>query len=287
MTFFKDLHSGSDMDGQGLFSMQGPVSSSAYVREIWRRRDFTLSLPIEELQASHRDTFLGNIWHLGNPLLSAGIYYLIFGKILDISRGVENFAVYLIIGVFTYQLTSRTILGGASSIIRRQGLMNSFRFPRGIIPISNAISELMSFAFQFLIMIAFAFSVGAWPSRRWLLLPLILVIHTAFNLGGSFIAARLSDGLRDMQQLIPFVFRLLMYISGVMIPVEEFLGKYALLDFMVDANPMVHLINFYRWAILGTDLNIGLSVPVLVESFVILWFGLRFFRGAEYRYGKV
>ena len=286
MTVHDDSHPESDDQDQGLFSLDTSVSSRAYVAEIWKRRDFALSLPIEELQSSHKDTLFGNIWHLGNPLLTAGVYYLVFGKFLEVSRGIDNFVVWLIIGVFTYQLTAGTILGGASSIASRQGLMRSFRFPRAIVPISNMIGELLAFAFQFLVIVIFAFATGVGPSRRWFLLPVILLIHTAFNLGGSFIAARLNDGFRDIQQLIPFVLRLAMYASGVMFPLDRIVGRNDLVDWLVRLNPIASLINFYRWMILGTDLNVATSALTVVESMLILWFGFRFFKVAEYRYGQ-
>ena len=286
MTLQKDPDPDSADQDQGLFSLNKAESSQAYIAEIWKRRDFALSLPIEELQSSHKDTLFGNIWHLGNPLLSAAVYYLIFGQFLAVSRGVNNFVVWLIIGVFAYQLTSGTILGGATSIASRQGLMRSFRFPRAIVPISNMIGELLAFAFQFLVIVIFAFATGVGPSRRWFLLPVILLFHTAFTLGGSLIAARLNDGFRDIQQLIPFVLRLAMYASGVMFPLDRIVGRNNLVDWLVRLNPIASLINFYRWMILGTQLNVTTSALTVVESLLILWFGFRFFKVAEYRYGQ-
>ena len=286
MTVHDDPHPESDVEDQGLFSLNKSVSSRAYIADIWKRRDFALSLPIEELQSQHLDTFLGNVWHLFDPVISAGIYFLVFGVFLGVGAEVDNFALWLVIGIFAYDLTASTISGGAKSIAGRQGLMRSFRFPRAIVPISNAMGHLLSCGFQFLVIIACTFASGIGPSRRWLLLPVIVLIHSAFNLGGSFIAARLNDSFRDMQEIVPFVLRLMRYTTGVMFPIETFFGKNALIDFVVRANPLVQLINFYRWVLIGTDLNIGLSALALIESFAILWFGFRFFRVAEYKYGK-
>lgn len=286
MTLHEDPHPESHIENPGLFSLNSPVSSEAYVADIWKRRDFVVSLPIEELQSQHLDTFLGNIWHLFDPLISAAIYYLVFGVFLGVGAETDNYILWLVIGVFTYDLTASTISGGAKSIFGRQGLMRSFRFPRAIVPISNALGHLLSFSFQFLVIAVCTFATGIGPSRRWLLIPLVVLLHTAFNLGGSFIAARLNDSFRDVQEIVPFILRLLRYTTGVMFPVEKFFGKNVLIDFIVSANPLVQLINFYRWVLIGTDLNIGLSIVAVIESVLILWFGFRFFRVAEYRYGK-
>lgn len=123
---------------------------------------------------------------------------------LGVGAEVDNFILWLVIGVFAYDLTASTISGGAKSIAGRQGLMRSFRFPRAIVPISNALGHLLSFGFQFLVIIACTFATGIGPSRRWLLLPVVVLLHSAFNLGGSFIAARLNDSFRDMQEIVPF-----------------------------------------------------------------------------------
>lgn len=270
----------------GLRPLAVDVPAFEYIRNVWARRDFAFALPFEELRSAHLNTFLGNLWHLGNPLFSAGVYYLIFGVWLGANKGIDNYVVWLIIGVFTYQLTSATILGGASSIASRQGLMRSFRFPRAIIPISSTIGKLLSFGFQLGVIVVVAFATGVTPSRRWLLLPVVLGVHTAFNLGGAFIAARLNDSFRDVQQLIPFVLRLAQYMSGVMFSMDRILGRNVWVDRLVLLNPMVSIIEFYRWMILGTPVRPGPSVIAVVITLVTLVFGFRFFKAAEHRYGK-
>jgi teichoic acid transport system permease protein len=164
--------------------------------------------------------------------------------------------------------------------------MRSFRFPRAIVPISSTIGRLLSFGFQLGVIAIAAFASGVAPSRRWLLLPVVLAVQTAFNLGGAFVAARLNDGFRDMQQLIPFVLRLAQYMSGVMFSVDKVLGKKGWVDTIVLMNPMVSIIDFYRWMILGTPVRPGPAVLSVFLAGAVLVFGFRFFVAAEHRYGK-
>lgn len=274
-------------EADGLRPLTATVSAQQYLRDIWARRDFTFALPFEELRSSHLDTFLGNVWHLGNPLLSAGVYYLVFAHILNVDRGIDNYIVWLVIGVFAYHLTSSSILGGAKAIDNRQGLMRSFRFPRAIVPISNTIGHLLTFGFQLLVVVLVALGSGVGPSRRWLALPLVLLLHSMLNLGGAFVAARLNDTFRDVEQLIPFVLRLLQYTSGVMFSVDRVLaGDNVWAQRIITLNPIVAILDSYRWMILGTPLRPGALVIALVESVALLVFGFRFFRAAEHSYGK-
>jgi teichoic acid transport system permease protein len=258
-----------------------------YLSAMWQRRDFAIAMPFEELRVSHQNTFLGNLWHLGNPILSVAVYYLIFAVVLQVTRGIENYILWLTIGVFAFGLTSRTVLGGATAISANGGLMRSIRFPRGLLPVSVTISRLLAFGFELAVIVALALITGEGVSKRWLALPLVLVVHTALNLGGAFIAARLNDAFRDVQQIIPFLFRLLTYMSGVIFPVDRFLSlDNETLRTIIAANPVAHILEFYRWVFLGTEVMPGSVFWTTVVALVTLFGGFAFFRAAEWRYGR-
>lgn len=259
-----------------------------YLAEMWNRRDFAIAVPLEQLRSEHKTTLLGNLWHLGNPLLMIAVYYFVFGKLLHTDRGVDNFLVWLTIGVFTFRLTSSSVLGGASSITTNKGLIRAIKFPRTLLPISVVVSRLITFGIELSLLAAFTLLSGAGLSRRLLFLPLIIVIHTALNLGGAFIAARLNEAFRDVQQIIPFLFRLLMYISGVIFPIQRFLGEEitGVAKSIISLNPVMRIIDLYRWALLGTEFDVDATVKTAFISFGILWFGFRYFRAAEWRFGR-
>src|SRR5690606_21538846 len=121
------------------------------------------------------------------------VYYLIFGVILDARGGVDNYVVWLMIGVFAFRFTNNCVLGGATSISNNQGLMRSIRFPRALLPISLVLSKVITFAFEIIVLAVVSLLTGESLSLRWLALPVLLVAHSLFNLGGAFIAARLND----------------------------------------------------------------------------------------------
>jgi teichoic acid transport system permease protein len=260
-----------------------------YLAAMWARRDFAVALPVEEVRSTHQDTLLGNLWHLANPMLSVAVYYLVFGVMLDVSRGIDNYILFLMVGVFTFNLTSRTVLGGASSISNNQGLMRSIRFPRALLPFSVVISRLLTFSFELAVLAVVALVTGEGITLRWLLLPAIVLLHSGLNLGGAFIAARLNDSFRDVQQLIPFFFRLLMYLSGVMFPLETFLTSDragSVLPTLIRLNPLIGIIDMYRYVFLGLPVYDGDLIKGLAGSIVVLIFGFWYFRSAESQYGR-
>ncbi len=123
---------------------------------MWERRAFAVAMPLEEVRSSHQDTLLGNVWHLANPMLSVGVYYLVFGLILDTSGRIDNYILWLTIGVFAYGLTSRSVLAGATSIASNQGLMRAMRFPRALIPVSTVLGRLLTFGFELAVLVIVA-----------------------------------------------------------------------------------------------------------------------------------
>lgn len=272
-----------------LTSINAAVSTRKYLQAMWDRRQFAIEVPLEQLRAAHQTTLLGNLWHLGNPLLSVGVYYLIFGVIFEVNRGVDNFLLWLTIGIFAFRLTSNSVLGGANAITTNMGLIRAIKFPRALLPVSVVISRLLSFLVELGVIAGLVVLSGAGISRRWLLLPAVLAVHTALNLGGAFISARLNDTFKDVQQMIPFVFRLLMYMSGVMFPLERLLtglDDHGWATRLLGLNPIARIIEFYRWVFLGTSLDVRGMVNTALLSALVMWFGFRYFRAAEWRYGR-
>jgi teichoic acid transport system permease protein len=218
------------------------------------------------------------------------VYYIVFGVILGTDRGVENYTLWLTVGVFAYRLTSSTVVEGARSISSNQGLMRSIRFPRALLPVSVVLSNIYSFGFQLCVLAFVAFATGEGASSRWLALPFVLTVHTALNLGGAFIAARLNDSFRDIQQIIPFLFNLLRYMSGVMFPISRFLEgnstEHAALRPFIENNPMRHVLAMYRWVFLGEPMALGDIARIMIISAALLFIGFSFFRAAEWRYGR-
>lgn len=272
-----------------LVPLHARLPARRYLADMWARRDFALGLPIEEVRAAHQNTLLGNVWHLANPMLSVAVYYLVFGVMLDVSSSTPNYVLWLMIGVFTFGLTNKCVVGGAASISNNQGLMRSIRFPRALLPVSVIVSKLLTFGFELIVLAAVAVATGESVNARWLALPIVLLVHSALNLGGAFIAARLNDAFRDVEQIIPFIFRLLTYLSGVMFPLDRFVSDErggSLLKTAISLNPLVAVLDLYRWVFLGTAITGSEVFRLLVVTVVLLVFGFSFFRAAESRYGR-
>lgn len=273
------------MTAAELVTLGRRVPLPAYLRQLWDRRHLVVALPVSALQAENRSSLLGGLWHLLNPLLLAGVYLLVFGVILGVDRGVERFPAFLVIGVFIFYYTSRSITAGARSIVANEAMMRSIRFPRAVLPVSAVLGEAISLGFSLVVMVLVTVVTGGRPLPSWLLLLPVLATQTMFNLGCAFIAARLTAHFRDTQQILPFALRLWLYLSGVFYATDRFISDETAL-FLVRLNPTHAFIGLARGALLdgGTSphdwmVALGWSVALLIGGFA--WF-----RAHEEAYGR-
>ena len=256
-----------------------------YLRGLWQRRDYIVQVPLNELRVEQANTLLGNAWLIINPVLSVAVYYLVFGVILDVSRGVDDYIAFLTIGVFTFLFSNRMITNGAKSISSSIGLVRAIRFPRAVLPISTAVASVIRFLPNFLVMALTVLAFGNFPDLRWPVLLPIFVLQTLFSLGGSFFVARLNHLYADMENTLPFLFRLLFYMSGVLYSVDRFVdhggwrAAFAL-------NPLYDYLTLWRWGLLGTPVAGWTIIGAIVWAIVTPIAGFAFFRAGEAGYGR-
>lgn len=271
---------------RGLVDTQAASRIGAYVGGLWDRRSYAWYVAESTLRQRQITTFFGSFWHLLNPVLSIAVYYVIFGLVIKTDRGVDNFLLFLTVGLFVFQYTQRAVIQGAGSIVANRGIVQAIRFPRALLPISATITEALAAIPTLFVIYGVALIIGEPPTIWWILLPFLAVWQTLFNLGLAMIAARVTTHFQDMQQLLPFVFRLLMYWSGVIFSVENYVTDRALeLTFVL--NPLYGFISMARWAILGIDVAGEVIVAVAVWTVVVVVGGFLWFKAGEHSYDRV
>ena len=163
-----------------------------YLRDVWRRREFAVVVPAQDLRAQNMDTALGQLWHLVNPALLVGVYFLIFGVLLDTRRGVDNFLGFLIVGVVLFHLIQRVVQDAAVCIVRNLSLIRSIQFPRILLPMATVNGQTLAFLPALAVALLTLLATGERPTPRWLLLAAVLVAAYVFNLGAALVVARVG-----------------------------------------------------------------------------------------------
>lgn len=256
-----------------------------YLRAIWARRQFAIAVPVGQLKAQNFDTAFGALWHLLNPLLMAGVYYLVFGLMLNTRRGVDNFVIFLTIGVFVFHYTSKCIITGATAITKNVGLIRSISFPKAILPMSAVIGETVAFLPAIAVMLIIALLTGEPLAPSWLLLVPAFALQLTFNLGAALILARLTDHFLDVQQFLPYMIRLWLYFSGVFYVIDGFIEN-PLYNAALKANPAYVYITLARNAVLAEPSPAALWASAAAWGITTLALGFIFFLRKEQTYGR-
>ena len=269
-----------------LRSAHAALPLRQYLLDLWERRDFVWFEAVSELRRRQITNVLGNLWHLLTPALNIAVYYLIFGLLLGVDRGVDNFILFLTSGLFVHQLTQRTITSGARSIVGNRGLLQTFNFPRALLPITSSVTECLAAVSSFAVLFVVALLTGESPRWSWLLIAPLVVVQSVFNLGAAFVAARLASYFRDLLQILPFFFRLVLYGSGVIFDVRAYVDDESWVRWLFTLNPVYCFITVARWAVMGVELPGSVLISGVCWAVGLSVVGFFFFRSGEQRYAR-
>lgn len=267
-----------------LIDLTAPPSTLTYLREAWRRREFAIVVPAQDLRAQNMDTALGQLWHLLNPALLVGVYFLIFGVVLDTRRGVDNFLGFLIVGVILFHLTQRVVQEAAVSISQNLGLIRSIQFPRILLPAATVNGQTVAFVPALGMALVAVLATGERPSLRWLVLVVVLAAQFLFNFGAALLVARVGAKVTDLRQILPHLFRLLFYGSGVIFSVEAFVQSAAWRRAFA-LNPIYDIITCARWSLLSATVDASVVWGLVAWSVVMPAVGFVAFHRSERRLG--
>ena len=203
-----------------------------YIRDLAGRWAFIRVLATSTAYAKNQNNYLGQLWAVLNPILNAAVYVLIFGILLGLNRGVNNSIAFIVIGVFMYRFIESSVTGGAKSISGKTQLLRSLHFPRAVLPMSTVLSLLTTLLPAIVVMCIVTLLSGLLPGYAmihitwwWLLLPAAVALMWIFNTGLAFIMARYVATTPDVENVLPFVMRVVMYASGVIFPIVGHLEK--------------------------------------------------------------
>ena len=245
-----------------------------YLADLWTRREFAWFLAMGNLKARNASTALGLFWWVLNPLLLGAVYFLVFGFIFPGGRDLG----YLMTGMFAFHFTAQAMTGGANSILQNAKLLVNLRFPRLILPIANLIESGVGFLASLVVLFVMVLPTGGLKLTAGLaLLPLILLIHLTFNLGLSAITARMAVPFRDINNVLPYISRLWLYLTPIIWPLETMDRFPDDLVPLVEANPLFSIVGLYRTAFLGYEFQSTYLVSAAAWAVAVAGLGLALF----------
>lgn len=253
-----------------------------YLVRLWDFRQFIFYDARARVQSGTSKDRLGSAWLFLNPVFNGLTYYLVFGILLQTSRGIENFLGYLVIGIFLYQFSSGAVMTGARSIRNGKAVVQAFNFPRASLPLAANIRELLSAVPLVLgmLLLVVVFPPAETMSWMWLLVVPAVLLQGLFNLGLSLILARVIARVHDVSHLLPFALRAWMYASAVFYSYDRFITDPVLLKVMT-FNPLFNVIDIVRSCVLYNQIPAWdswaslacVALTALLIGFLIFWQG--------------
>jgi lipopolysaccharide transport system permease protein len=258
-----------------------------YWRELWHFRELLYVLAKRDITLRYKQTIVGLGWALVRPFFTMVVFTVVFGNIAKLpSDSHAPYALMVFAGLLPWQLFSSALIDSSSSLISNAGLISKVYFPRIIFPISSICVALIDFFVSFIILAGLMIWYKFLPSYTILTLPFFILMAILASLGPGLWIGSLNVKYRDFRYIIPFLLQIGLYISPVgfstSIVSEDWKYLYSL-------NPMVSVIEGFRWAILGGQFK--LSVDIFIFSWLIivffLWFGFRHFKKTERLFADV
>ena len=254
------------------------------LKQLWRYRDLISLFVWRDFVSAYKQTILGPLWHIIQPLLTTITFTIIFGKIAKLpTNGIPPFLFYLA-GTVSWSYFASNLNKTSGTFVGNSALLGKVYFHRLAIPISIAISNLVSFGIQLGIFLAFLvifyFRGLDVHFTGWIFCtPLFLLMLAGYGLGGGIIVSALTTRYRDLTNLVAFGVQLLMYATPVILPVSAMPEKYR---WVMELNPLTPIVEGFRLAFLGAGsvdpLQLGISFGVML---VVLAVGLMLFTHVE------
>ncbi len=252
---------------------------------LWQFRELLLILMMRDIKLRYKQTALGVVWVILQPLISSVIFAVIFGRFAGLPSNGVPYLLFVYAGMLPWNLFAGSLQRAGNSLVGDSGLISKVYFPRMIIPIASSGAALLDFTIALTVMLLLLL-VEHWPlTANSLLLPVLLALLLLNSLGLSLFISAFNVYYRDFAYALPFLIQVLMYTSPVVYTAD--LVPAALRPFYA-LNPLVGIIQGFRWALLGTGEFPALPLVISVISGIALFvFGGLVFQRVEQSFADV
>lgn len=258
--------------------------SSGYWRDLWAYRGLFRFLAWRDLLVRYKQTVIGVAWAVIRPLLTI-VVFSFFRTFFDKNISLEDAVLGVAVATIPWTLFSTSLNETSNSLIANSNLISKIYFPRMIIPLSTIIVCIVDFLISLVILAVLMIYFGHAPNWNIVFMPLFLLLAVVASMGMGLFLAALNVKYRDFRYIVPFIIQLGMFVSPIAISSAEIYSKDIpdLLKGLYSLNPMVAVIDGFRWSILGTPFvanQTGLIISLGV-TVVMLFIGVWYFRKTE------
>ncbi len=247
-------------------------------RELWRYRDLAVQIAVRDITVRYRQTALGAAWAVLQPIGFMVVFSLIFGELAGVSSDGFPYPVFSLAGLVPWTFFATSLQLGSDSLVSNAELVSKIYFPRIFMPAGVVVAGLVDLGISLVILLILVFAYGLAPSPALLLIPFFVLIATAAALGVSAALSAINVRYRDVRYVVPFGIQLWLFATPVAYPASLIDQPWRTI---VAINPMVGVVEGFRWAAFGASAQLELIAVSTVSALVILAAGLAYFDRAE------
>jgi lipopolysaccharide transport system permease protein len=253
--------------------------SALRLGELWEFRDVLAMLALRDVKLRYKQTALGFVWVVLQPLVAGAIFAVIFGHFAGLPSGGRPYVPFVFAGLLGWNLFAGILQRSGNSLVTEAKLITKIYFPRLLIPCAAAVSAVVDFMVSLAVMAVLLMCYGMWPGAWLALLPVVVITVVTLALGISFWISALNVRYRDFMYALPFIIQVMMYASPVVYGVEMVPERWRTL---FSLNPLVGIMEGFRAALLGGETRVFMSLTASAAlAAVILVSGAFFFRRVE------
>lgn len=257
-----------------------------YWVDLWKYRELFIFLALRDILVRYKQTVIGFTWALLRPFLTMLVFTFVFGKLAKLPSDGVPYPIMVFVALLPWQFFSNAFTEAGNSLINNANMISKVYFPRLIVPISAVIVSFVDFLISGIILIGLMIWYSYIPDWRLITLPLFIIIAFAFTIGSGLWIAALNVKYRDFRYIIPFVVQFGLYVSPVGFNSSIVPEKWRLL---YSINPMVGVIDGFRWAILGGKTQFywpGFTLSLSLVIFILIT-GIYYFRNTERKFADL
>jgi lipopolysaccharide transport system permease protein len=254
------------------------------LKAIWQYRDLTMLFVRRDFVARYKQTILGPAWFIIQPILTTVMFTLVFGTLAGISTDGLPPMLFYMAGTVAWSYFSTCLTSTSNTFISNAGIFGKVYFPRLTVPLSIVISNLIQFAIQFLLLVAFMIffylrGTAIHMNIYVLLIPYLIILMAFMGLGFGIIISSLTTKYRDLANLVAFGMQLWMYATPIIYPLSKIPARYQI---YIKANPVTPIVETFRYALLGSGtVSQGQLIYCSVFTVVIMALGVVMFNRVE------
>lgn len=255
------------------------------LKEVWHHRELLYFLGWRDVKVRYKQTALGAAWAIIQPFMTMLVFSLFFGKLGKMPSDGIPYPLFVYAALVPWTFFSNSLSQASNSLVQNAGMLKKVYFPRLIIPISNVFAGAVDFLFAFLVLIAMMMYYGVAPTANIVWLPFLLVLEIGTALGIGLWLSAMNVQFRDIRYVLPFLTQFWMFATPIAYPSSLLSDSWRT---VYGLNPMVGVVEGFRWAMLGSQISLGPIVAAsVVVTLTILISGAFYFKRMEKTFADV